>query len=383
MPPSEPVDLPTLPVSRGQTLPLDPHSDSLATPAILVDLDVVDANISGMQRLADHQGVALRPHAKSHKSLAIAHRQLAAGAQGVCVATVGEAEVMHAGGVNDITVAYPIVGRAKVSRLVPLLRRGTTRLVTDSVDVSRGYSEAAQTAGVVAPLLIEIDSGMHRTGVRPDDAGQLASAVASLPGLAVEGILTHAGHAHDPLSQIGMAVVARQEAAAMQVARQSILAEGIEIQTVSAGSTLTAPYLSATDGITEIRPGTYVYNDLRTLDCYACTIDRIAVRVLTTVVSRGDSFVVLDAGNKTLTMTHTEQHGFGYPVSHPNARITRLSEEHAVLSIPEGPVPPIGTRLELLPIHVCVCMDLQHEIYGTRSGSIVERIRVDAMRRSL
>jgi D-serine deaminase-like pyridoxal phosphate-dependent protein len=319
----------------------------------------------------------------SHKSVEIAHRQLAAGAIGVCVATVGEAEVMWVGGIDDVTLAYPIWGEAKLGRLREIAAAGAITMVTDSVEIAQGYSKLAAEVGRDLRVLLEIDTGMHRVGVPPAQAGEVAQRIAGLPGLTFTGILTHAGHAHDAVTQPEIAAVARDEARQLASAREAIKATGLSVDVVSAGSSLTAPYLSAADGITEIRPGTYILNDLRTISCFACAPDQLAATMLTTVVSIGDGRAVLDAGSKTLTTAKIDTHGYGYPCEIPDAQIVRLSEEHAVLQVPDTARLSVGDRLQMLPIHICVWMDLQTEVYGISRGQIVCRISVDAMRRSI
>ena len=371
------------PAGFALTLPASLTDPLLDTPCLLIDLDILAANVARMAALARRSRVALRPHAKTHKSARIARMQLEAGATGICVATVGEAEVMRAAGIADILIAYNIVGDAKLARLLPLCADGGITLTADSLEVAEGYSRMAAAAGRTLPVLLEIDSGMHRTGVEPQLAGQLGGKIAGLSGIEVIGILTHAGHAHDVMAQPEIAAVARHEAAAMTQARDELDRQGIPVQVVSAGSTITAPYLSSDDGITEIRPGTYVFNDLRTLEMYACTPDQIAATILATVVSVGPDRVVLDSGNKTLTMTATEQHGFGMIKNHPLSNFVRLSEEHGVARIGADDAQlRVGDRVQVLPIHICVCVDLQQQAYGVTQGQIAELITIDAARRS-
>ena len=371
------------PAGFALTLPASLTDPLLDTPCLLIDLDILAANVARMAALARRSRVALRPHAKTHKSARIARMQLEAGATGICVATVGEAEVMRAAGIADILIAYNIVGDAKLARLLPLCADGGITLTADSLEVAEGYSRMAAAAGRTLPVLLEIDSGMHRTGVEPQLAGQLGAKIAGLSGIEVIGILTHAGHAHDVMAQPEIEAVARHEAAAMRQARDELDRQGIPVQVVSAGSTITAPYLSSDDGITEIRPGTYVFNDLRTLEMYACTPDQIAATILATVVSVGPDRVVLDSGNKTLTMTATEQHGFGMIKNHPLSNFVRLSEEHGVARIGADDAQlRVGDRVQVLPIHICVCVDLQQQAYGVTQGQIAELIRIDAARRS-
>lgn len=363
---------------------MDLADAELDTPAVLVDLDVLDSNIERMQAFADREGFALRPHVKSHKSLAVARRQLDAGATGLCVATASEAQVMAASDAPDVMVAYPLVGHRKLERLDELAGDGRLTLVSDSVEVTNGYRRYATSLGKVIRVLVEVDTGMHRAGADPRVVEKVAADVAQGSGLEFAGIMTHAGHAHDVPSRMDINRVARDEAATMGAVRERLEAIGLEVPTVSAGSTITSPYLQRGDGITEIRPGTYVYNDLRTLGRFACAPEMIAASVLSTVVSINGSRVTIDAGSKTLTTTWGSQSGYGKVVEHPEATFSRVSEEHGVLNIPrsEGSV-RVGDRVRVLPVHVCVWMDLQPEIYGTRNGQVVERIEVEGMRHSL
>jgi D-serine deaminase-like pyridoxal phosphate-dependent protein len=372
-----------LPLDPAAELPLSLEDRRLDTPAMLVDLDIAEANIASMAAFARRSGLRLRPHLKTHKSLAMARRQLAAGAVGLCAATVGEAAAFAGGGVTDLTLAYPVVGARKLERLAAVCRAADLTLVADSAAVADGYQEVARQAGRTLRVLIEVDTGMGRVGATPDAAPGLARHLSGCHGLEFHGILTHAGHAHDAEGQLGVERVAREEAAIMGAVRAELERAGHEVAVVSAGSSLTARYLSAADGITEIRPGTYVYNDLRTLACWSCTYEEIAATMLATVISVDGTRVVVDAGSKTLTTSTDPVYGQGHLLSRPDGAFTRLSEEHGVLSVEGAPRLSVGDRVRILPIHACVWSDLQPEVYGIRDGHVVERIRVDAFRRSL
>jgi D-serine deaminase-like pyridoxal phosphate-dependent protein len=362
-------------------LPADLSDPELDTPALMIDLDILRSNIAGMQATAQRAGVVLRPHVKTHKSVRIARLQLEAGAIGISVAKVGEAEVFRAAGIAEICIVYPVVGEAKLRRLAPLVADGGIVLATDSLEVAEGYSALASRADRRIPVLLEIDSGMHRLGATPASAGGLAVQIASLAGLELVGLTTHAGHAHDVATQPEIEAIARDEVRALAQAREAVEREGLPVGVVSAGSTITAPYLSAADGITEIRPGTYVLNDYRTVELFACTPAQLGASMLATVVSRGPGRAVIDAGNKTLTLSRTDQHGFGRLRDRPRSTFSRLSEEHGILALaPEDEDLRIGDRVEVLPIHVCAWMDLQREVYGVSGGRVVELIQVDAMR---
>jgi D-serine deaminase-like pyridoxal phosphate-dependent protein len=375
-----------VPLPPSAPLPIDLDDPRLDTPAVLVDLDVMEANIRRFADFAERSGLKLRPHIKTHKSVTVARRQLAAGAAGICVSGVAEAAAMTASEPPDLLIAYPVVGRAKLERLAALVRGTDTPLllVSDSPAVTDGYRQVAAAVGIRLRVLVEVDTGMRRVGAEPQDVVALAREIAGDPVLEFGGILTHAGHSHDATGEPGIESVARQEAAIMGLVRADLEAAGLAVPIVSAGSTITAPYLSAADGITEVRPGTYVYNDLRTLGCHACTPDAIAATVLATVVSAAGDRITIDAGNKTLTMTSEPGYGHGHLLHRPGVTFSRLSEEHGVMRVADGtPAPSVGDRVRVLPIHVCVWMDLQPEVYGIRRGQIVERIAVDAMRHSL
>jgi D-serine deaminase-like pyridoxal phosphate-dependent protein len=375
--------LPT-PLATNVALPIPLADPRLDTPAVLVDLDVVEVNVARMAALVQRGGFALRPHIKTHKSVAMAQRQLKAGAVGVCCATASEAEAMIGGGITDVLLAYPLVGPRKLERIAPLLAKASLTLVTDSRAVTATYRALAQSIGRSIRVMIEIDSGMHRVGIDPRNASEIATDIAGGNDLEFAGIMTHAGHSHDAKDQLGIEAVARQEAAVMGAVREDLERAGFDVPVVSAGSTITAPYLHAGDGITEIRPGTYVYNDLRTMGTYACTPDAIAAFVVSTVISLENDRVTVDAGSKTLTTSRDSIYGFGHLRDQPESRFTRLSEEHGVLLVPNAYSRlGVGDRVQILPVHVCAWMDLQAEIYGVRNGQVVERIVVEAMRHSL
>lgn len=371
-------------LQAGAALPVNLLDQELDTPALLVDLDVVDGNIARMQDFATSEGFLLRPHAKSHKSIAIAERQLQAGASGLCVATSSEAEALGATSAHDILVAYPLVGQRKLDRVANLALEGRLSLVTDSLVVTEAYGAFARRHGMTIPVLVEVDTGMNRAGVGPSKVVAIALDVARTDGLHFAGIMTHAGHAHDAATADDIVQVARTEAIMMGDVRVELERAGLDVPIVSAGSTITSPFLRASDGITEIRPGTYVYNDLRTLGRFACTPEDIAPSMLTTIVSINGTRLTVDAGNKTLTSSRDAVYGYGRLADRDDVTVARMSEEHGLLA---APLPDhgyqVGDRVRVLPIHVCVWMDLQREVYGTRGGRVVETISVDGMRHSL
>jgi D-serine deaminase-like pyridoxal phosphate-dependent protein len=352
------------------------------TPEILVDVDVLDRNIERMARAVEAKGLALRPHAKTHKIPEIAARQLAAGAVGLTVATIGEAEVFAARGVEDIFIAYPLwISPQKAERLQ---RLASTAEISVGVDSPSGAATLGKglggTAGKVA-VLIEIDSGHHRSGVRPGAATAVARA-ASEAGLRVAGVFTFPGHSYAP----GMpAQAAGQEQAALKQAAEALADAGFEAQVRSGGSTPTA-LLTEASTATEVRPGVYVFGDAQQFELGRCALDDISLTVAATVVSHHDTppgaparFIV-DAGSKILGSDRPAwATGFGRLIDYEDARITALSEHHATVEWHHrAPAPPIGARLRIIPNHVCLAINLVDEVAVVSQWQLVDRWSVAA-----
>jgi D-serine deaminase-like pyridoxal phosphate-dependent protein len=336
------------------------------TPYHRVDLDILDRNIARMAALAADLGVSLRPHAKTHKCLPIAQRQLDAGAVGLTVATVAEAEVFTSDGCTDVFIAYPLwIDKPKGTRLRALAERASVRVGVDSPE---GAEQLAQHAGPSIEVLVEVDSGHHRSGVPPEGVLEVAAA-AERAGLTVRGVFTFPGHGYDPARR---AEAAREEATALR-------AHGLHAEVVSGGSTPTA---ALTDGsaLTELRPGVYVFNDAQQLELGAYDAADVALTVVATVVSRADGRMILDAGSKVLGADRQPwATGFGRLAAIPDARITALSEHHATVVLPPGrPVPALGSRVTVIPNHVCTAVNLADELVITQAESIVDTWRVAA-----
>ncbi len=331
---------------------------SRPTPFLVVDPDVLDRNVAAMAAHAARHGLALRPHAKTHKSAAVAARQLAAGAVGLTVATVSEAEAFADAGCEDLFVAYPLwVDAPKGARLRALTDRVRLSVGTDSVAGARAL--AAQLPN--GRVLVEVDSGHHRSGVPPEQAGPLGEA-ARRAGLDVLGIFTFPGHSYAPGAA---AEVAAQEAAALRTAAASMTRHGLQPRVVSGGSTPTAERADA-DVLGEVRPGVYVFNDAQQWELGTVVPDRVALSCLATVVSHGDGTVVLDAGSKVLGADRPPwTTGWGRLLDHPDARVTMLSEHHAVIAWDRSPLPEPGQRLRVVPNHVCSAVNLADELVLT------------------
>jgi D-serine deaminase-like pyridoxal phosphate-dependent protein len=334
--------------------------DDLDTPAFVVDLDVMEANLQAAQRYLDQHGLVARPHVKTHKIPAIAQMQIAAGAAGLTCQKIGEAEVMAAAGLRDLFLPYNIVGAAKLERLVALARAVTLSVTVDSETVARGLSAAFNLAGLELPVLVECDTGGARCGApTPDAAADLAQTIARLPGLRFAGLMTYpSSPAFDPF---------------MAAARQRLAAVGLGPERVSGGGTPTLYSAHTYREVTEYRAGEYLYGDRSHLVSGNMPLERIAARVITTVVSRPTpARAILDAGSKALSGTlRRGLQGHGYVVEYPDASLYDLTEEHGHADVSACPRPPeVGERVSVLPNHVCLVSNLFTHLHGVRNGVV-------------
>jgi D-serine deaminase-like pyridoxal phosphate-dependent protein len=359
---------------------------ALDTPSLVFDLDVTERNIALMAELARTAGVRLRPHTKTHKSTAIARMQLEAGATGVTVAKLGEAEVMADAGIDDLLVAYPIVGEAKLSRLRALLERARVRTTLDSVEVAEGLGRVGRDLRRDVEVLVEVDTGLHRLGRPPGEAtAALVRDVARVDGVEVVGLLTHAGHAYRCGSSECVRATAEREGLDLVKTAERCARDGIELREISVGSTPTAPFVAQVPGVTEIRPGTYVFNDVQQMRLGVAAEEACAARVVATVVSRIDDRFVLDGGTKAFSSDGGDGPPFpgrGLVVGRPELRLDFMNEEHAVGHVIGSDDVRIGDRIEVIPLHVCSAVNLFDAAYTVRRGCVEGEIEIAGRGRS-
>jgi D-serine deaminase-like pyridoxal phosphate-dependent protein len=349
------------------------------TPALVIDLDVVERNAQRMAAAVAARGIALRPHVKTHKSVRLAQVQVDAGAQGVTVGTLGEAEVMLAGGVDDLFIAYPLWASGdKVERLRSLHDKARQLSVGfDSIEGATRLADAVKGSRRRLRVLIEIDPGNGRTGVRPDDVTELA-ATARNQGLDVVGAFTHGGHAYRGAEAVAGA--AADEVAVLAAAGQALRAAGLEPEVLSAGSSPTA-LRDLLDPVTEVRPGTYLLGDRQQVALGASPADGVAIAIASTVISATVAGqVVIDAGAKSLTKDLPAYlAGYGALPAYPAGTIERVFDYHGAVSFPEGaPRPSLGEVVAVVPNHACPVVDLYDTFVASRSGAAVGRWPVDA-----
>jgi len=356
----------------------------LDTPALLFDLDVMEANITEMAKVASDAGVRLRPHTKTHKCPEIAAMQIDAGASGITVAKLGEAEVMVDAGQKDVLVAYPIWGEAKLARLRALCERASMRVSLDSVEIAEGVGRVGRDLGRDVPVLVEVDTGLHRMGRPPlGPTVDLALAISRLPGLQVVGLLTHAGHAYRSTTPDELRRAAEREASDLVETADRCGRVGLDVSEISVGSTPTARVVATVPGVTEVRPGTYVFNDVQQMRLGVATERDCAARVLVTVVARpsAERFVV-DAGTKAFTSDGGDGPPFpgrGVVLGRPGLVLDFMNEEHGVGHIEGDGELEIGDRLQVVPLHACATVNMFDVAAGIR-GEAVERELVIAGR---
>jgi len=367
------------------------HFSDLRTPAILVDVNRLRNNIRNMQAAAGAAGLRLRPHAKTHKSPVVARWQIEAGAVGVCCAKLGEAEVFADAGIEDIRLPYPI-HPSNADRVVRLMDRTRLSIITDLTEVAREWSSAMSKAGRTLDVLVKVDVGFHRCGIDPHrpDAADFIAEVSNLPGLRLKGLLSHAGHAYHASSEDELRSIAAEEARLLRDTAEQARSKGATIEEISVGATPTARFSMTTPGLTEVRPGNYVYFDRTQVALGAATLRDCALTVLATVVTKHKDRVIFDSGSKTLSNDVARgagNEGYGGVAADvecvsaidPNLRIERLSEEHATTRVLNGTsaLQP-GDRVRIVPNHSCVVSNLVDEIVLVDGARVVDRLPVAA-----
>lgn len=351
--------------------------DELDTPAVLVDLDVMEQNLERMAAYCRDHAIALRPHAKTHKIPALARRQLEGGAVGITTAKLGEAEVMIDAGVRDILIAYPLIGREKITRLTAVAERAHVTVACDSVESLKAVAEVAQASHARVGVLIEQDIGAGRCGVPDAEAARaLAQTALDLPGIEFRGLMIYPGHFlvdGTKRAQMVEGVNRRIESVVETFDRR-----GVPLPLISGGSTPTAYMSHLFHGVGEIRPGMYLFNDRNMVGIGVAELADCAVSVLTTVVSTSlADRAILDGGSKTFSSDRYlagDGRGFGTVTDDPDATLYALSEEHGHLDTSRSARRHrVGDRLRVVPNHVCSTINMHDQVYGTR-GNVVETV---------
>jgi D-serine deaminase-like pyridoxal phosphate-dependent protein len=342
---------------------------NLDTPALVVDLDIMEANLQRMADYTDEHKLRLRPHTKTHKSPLLARRQIERGAVGLTVAKPGEAEVMLMASPQEMLLAFPTIGPAKMARLKEVARHTNLSVALDSLEAAQALSEG----GVTANVLVEFDAGLARVGVQPEELVPLITAIKKLPHLHYDGISFYPGHIKDLGEEgLGKLEVLNIE---LQKVLETLDKAGLAPRIVSGGSTPTMYHSHKIKGMNEIRPGTYIFNDRNTIHSGACTLDECAATVIATVVSTAqEGQVLIDGGSKTFSsdrLVNDPGVSFGKVLNAPGAVFHKMNEEHGFIDITKcDRTFNVGDKLQVLMNHVCVVMNLHEQAHGHRNGAV-------------
>ena len=353
------------------------RKEQLPTPVLVVDLEILRHNITHMAEKAKGRSINLRPHMKTHKNKEIAQMQLAAGAVGLTCATISEVEVMADAGVHDLLVAYPMVGDYQLAKAAALARRCKLTLAFDSYTAAAKLDSVAKAAGIKFRVSMIVDTGGSRDGVLPEQAVGLAREMAHFGNLDLVGVMTHEGHLYGCANIREVEEQARISAQKLVTAADELRRAGFNIETVSTGSTPACYADVPVPGITEWRPGTYVFNDVQQ-NAFFTTESDCALTVKATVVSHpAAERYILDAGSKVLSEAAHPRFGHGVIKGAPEARIVKVNEEHGFVSAPEGAF-TIGQQVEVIPVHVCTVVNLSNSFYVVEKDQVVDRWIVHA-----
>ena len=340
--------------------------EELDTPAFLIDLDIMEENIRKMAEYFADRPVNVRPHMKHHKTPVIAHKQLQAGAIGVCCQKLGEAEVMVASGIRDILITYEVVGHTNIRRLMALCRHADMMLTVDDAENVRELSEAAQAFGAPLRILVDVDCGQHRCGVEPGEAvAQLASVVAEAPGLSFRGVCGYAGNIQGVEDPEKRAVMDQESMEKLADSVKAIRNTGLNVEIVSAGGTGTYKLTGNYPGVTEVQPGSYVLMDAQYRR--VLTDFEMAGTVLATVISRpAPDRAVLDSGMKAISSDQWP------PVakSLEGLEFTSISDEHLVVRLATSDARQLrpGDKVEIIPGHNNTTVNLHSHFFALRKG---------------
>lgn len=358
----------------------------LETPCLVIDVEKARRNLREMQAVADACRCGLRPHIKTHKMKRFARMQMAFGACGITCAKISEAEVMADGGLEDIFVAYPLIEEYRIRRAVRLARQ-IRRLIlaVDGLEGARALSQAAEAAGIVFEVRLEIDTGAKRTGVRREGAPALAKAIHALPGLDLTGIYTFRGLVLHDAPTTDNAAAGKEEGELMARVAEEIRAAGVPIREISGGSTPTGRFVAGTGLVTEIRSGTYIFKDYMLTKEGAARPEEIAAHYYATVVSTPcDEYAVLNGGTKTfpadvpLNVPPYYYPGYAVVEGSDDLTLARMNEEHGMLVSKKGKTGlRVGQKICLTPIHVCTAVNQFNKVYLYENGELTEQT-VDA-----
>lgn len=358
--------------------------NELLTPNFLVNLDMLEKNISEMSMVCNESNTELWPMVKTHKSTQICQMQEDAGVGGFLVGTVDEAEKLINSGFTDIMLAYPVAGKENICRIVELAKKARLIVDFDGEDTAKELNDALEKENITMEYLIIIDSGLHRFGVGPEFAGDLVETLQKYDNLEFLGISTHPGQVYGCANMDEVKGVARTEVEALEIAVKSLQEKGFDPEIVATGSTPTAKFAAQSDVVNVLRPGNYVFYDNIQMALGVVPEERCALTILATVISRpSDNMLIVDAGSKCLGLDKGAHgialiKGFGYVKGHPELVVSDLSEEVAKVEIQGNTDIKVGDKIQIIPNHSCSSANMTNFLVGHRNGDIEKTIYVDA-----
>jgi D-serine deaminase-like pyridoxal phosphate-dependent protein len=357
----------------------DMELSELETPCIVIDVEQARRNAAAMQRAVNEAGCRLRPHIKTHKMPFFARMQVEAGACGITCAKVGEAEIMADGGLDDIFIAYPLVGAFRIRRAIALADR-VKRLIlaVDSIECASALNDAAAAANRCLEIRLEIDTGAKRTGVLMRYAALLAETIACMPWLRLTGLYTFKSLNYQGEATRDNELAAREEAELLAEAAQAVRNKGVPIEDISGGSSPTGLAVAKTGAVNEIRPGTYIFKDLMLRDEGVARVEEIAARFAATVVScPTEGYAVIDGGTKCfptdvpLNTAPFFYNAYAYVEGMEHLRLNRMNEEHGIITSSTGKTGLyVGQTLRLIPLHICTAINMQNSVYLWDQGTM-------------
>jgi len=359
--------------------------NSIDTPALILDKNILMKNIKSMALLAKDAGIKLRPHIKAHKCKEIALLQIAQGACGVTAAKIGEAEVMFEAGIKDILLAYQLINPEKIERLINLIKKGAQiTCLIDNLKQAQELNSAAMENNLHIDIYVEVDSGLGRTGLKPEEVVDFVKELKEYGALNFTGILTHAGQVYGAVKE-RVPVIGLEEGLIMEKVAGELEKSGFNDFVVSVGATPTVKYSAYNPKVTEIRPGNYVFNDAIQVGLGVASPEDCSLKVVASVISKpAPDRIVIDAGSKTLALdkgAHGTEvvRGFGIIMGYPDLILERLSEEHGIIKITgKAKQPKLGEKLVIIPNHACPVVNLADEIMVVEGGELVDKWQVAA-----
>jgi len=355
--------------------------EEIETPKIIIDYEKLIRNVEEMSNFAKVYGKNLRPMIKTHKSIEIAKIQQKYGINGIQCAKLSEAEIFADGGFDDIFISSEIIDEKKLIRAKILLKKiKKLILAVDSIYGVKKIGESFKDQNVY--IRIEIDSGHHRCGIKAEEVMVLYREIEKHPNLLFDGVFTHGGQVYSAKSKEEREKLSFNEANEVLKAKKILEENNIKCEVVSIGSTPSVFYSGKIDGITEIRPGNYVFYDYKQMKLGVIKLDRVSLYLLSQVMSRpSKDRIIIDSGSKSLGLDYILENNekiYGYILEHPNANIFNLSEEHGWVKVKEECKVKIGDKLRIIPIHSCLVISNFNEFYFVKGEEVIDKIKIDA-----